>query len=233
MCQRAGWIQKFKWMLTLPLKMQSRCFGSNQKVLHLSHRRRVLAEIMFGLVLLSQTMPPFQNNGEIILPILQITSIWESLHSHKVSIWIVLSGLTCGQIERRRLKNQGVGPDNSQQGQAVVCMGEKQSNSSWSVNIVMHFKRGGQSIQGYGRCARLVSPSNLKLMTGTEHRCKIQLLPFPNPTVYMRYSRIMNSACCLINTSVVFTVTIHIDKTNHNISRTRKNWKKIMLSAPS
>lgn len=64
------------------------------------------------------------------------------------------------------MKNQGIGPDNSQQGQAVACMGEKQSNSSWGVNTVTHFKRDGQSIQGYDRCARLVRLNNLKLMTG-------------------------------------------------------------------
>lgn len=69
-----GWMNtEIQWMHTLLLKMQSLCFGSNQKVLHWAHRRCVLAGIVFGLVSFSQTRSPPQNSGEIILPILQIT----------------------------------------------------------------------------------------------------------------------------------------------------------------
>lgn len=150
-----GWMNtEIQWMLTPLLKMQSLCFGSNQKVLHWAHRRCVLAGIVFGLVSFSQTRSPLLNSGEIILMILQITFLWESLHGHEASIGKVLGVLTWGQIERRRLKNQGGGPDNSQRGQAVACMGEKQSNSSWSVNTVIHFKREGQSIQRCGLCVQ-------------------------------------------------------------------------------
>lgn len=148
-----GWMNtEIHWMHPPLLKIQNQCFGCNQKALHWAHRRCILAGIVFSFVSFSQTRSPFQNSGEIILPILQITFLWESLHGHKVYVRKVLGVLTWGQIEKRRLKNQGGGPDNSQQGQAVACMGEKQSNSSWSVNTVIHFKRGGQSIQRYGLC---------------------------------------------------------------------------------
>lgn len=38
--------------------------------------------------------------------------------------------------------------------EVVVSMGEKQSNSSRSVNTVIHFKRDGQTIQSCDLCVR-------------------------------------------------------------------------------
>lgn len=229
-CQKAGWIQKFKWMLTPLLKMQSLCFGRNQKVLHLAHRRCVLAEIMLGLVLLSQTRSQFQNNGEMILPILQITLIWESLHGHKVFIRKVLSRLTWGQIERRRLKKQGVGPDNSQRGQVVACMGEKQSNSSWSVNTVIHDKRWSQSIQSDGLRARLVRPNYLKLTTGTKHgtvaRSTCFLFQILQSICVTQESQTLHSAWQIL-VSFFHCHHTHIDKTNQS----QKTFKEHKLKA--
>lgn len=109
--------------------MQNLCFGSNQEVLHLAHCRCVFfAEIMLSLVLLSQIRSRFQNNGEVNLPILQITFPQESLHGDKSQSEKCWVGQLKVKLKIRDWKTRVLALTIANGGQAVACMGEKQFN---------------------------------------------------------------------------------------------------------